>query len=361
MFMNKFYAILCVIAIIESCNSPEENKNPALHEATDIHIGTAISANDLIYENPLKEIALHDFDSYTMENDMKMRRIARSENDYHWEVVDSVVAFCEKNNKRLHGHVLIWHSSIPDWLKSKDMEAFDLNAYVEEYITTYVSRYKGKIAGWDVVNEAISDSAGTMRQTFWLEHWGKNYIDKAFRMAHAADPEAVLFYNDYNIERDTAKLHATLHLVENLLSEGVPIHGIGLQMHIRMDVPNEIMEYAIRKCAETGLKVHLSELDLIFNKHDDSRGGGIQKYTVLTDSMAQAQGEKYRQIAEMYKRIVPEDQQYGITVWGFDDAGTWIRGFFDIVDWPTLYNDSLERKPAYYGFLEGLKKNIREK
>jgi endo-1,4-beta-xylanase len=184
---------------------------------------------------------------------------------------------------------------------------------------------------------------------------GKSYIEKAFRYAHEADPEADLFYNDFNIERDTAKLASALEMIRELQLADVPITGLGFQMHIRMDVPDEVIARSLRKAVDTGLKIHLSEVDIIFNKHDDTREGGVQQYTTLTDSMKVAQGEKYKNLARMYREIVPPAQQYGITFWGFNDSDTWIRGFFNLHDWPTLYDDDLAPKPAYYGFLEGLK------
>lgn len=351
--MRKYIFAIACISLCISC-SPTENET-SLYKASPFPVGTAISANNLMRESPIQQIALDQFNSITMENDMKMHSVARSKELDRWEIVDSVVRFCVKNNKRLHGHALIWHSSIPNWLRELDGEKESIQAFVETYISEYVQRYKGRVAGWDVVNEALSDSAGTMRQAFWLENLGEDYVAEAFKQAHAADPNAVLFYNDYNIERDTVKLHATLDMIEKLRSEGVPVTGIGLQMHIRMDIPNEVIAYALQKCAETGLQIHISELDIIFNKHNDTKDGGIQQYKELTDSMAMAQGDKYKAIAEMYRTIVPKQQQYGITVWGFDDGGSWIRGFFDIHDWPTLYDDSLNRKPAYYGFLDGLR------
>ncbi len=343
-----------IIVLCVSCANRANDPDTSLHEHAVFPVGTAISANNLLADNPLREITLDQFNSITMENDMKMRSIAKGPELYRWKIVDSVVHFCENNDKRLHGHVLIWHSSVPGWLREMDGQTDSIRNFTEKYITKYVTRYKGKVAGWDIVNEAISDSAGTMRNTFWLENLGQDYIADAFNLAHAADPGAVLFYNDYNIERDTVKLHATLNMIEKLQSENVPVSGIGLQMHIRMDVPNDVIAYALQKCAETGLQVHISELDIIFNKHNDTKAGGIQQYTEFTDSMALAQGDKYKAIAEMYRTIIPEDQQYGITVWGFDDGGSWIRSFFNIHDWPTLYDDSLKRKPAYYGFLNGL-------
>ena len=147
---------------------------------------------------------------------------------------------------------------------------------------------------------------------------------KRQRYAHAADPDAILFYNDFNIERDSLKLHSMLEMVHDFLDRDVPISGIGFQMHIRMDIPNEIIARALKKAADTGLQIHLSEVDIIFNTHDDSKGGGTQRYDKLTEEMKLAQAQKYADLVNMYQDIVPKDQQYGITFWGFNDRDTWI-------------------------------------
>lgn len=267
-----------------------------------------------------------------------------------------MVAFAKKHNKRLFGHCLIWHSGTPKWLKEMEHDSTSLSNFMKDYIQTYVSRYKNDVDGWDVVNEAITDSAGTMRETFWYNLLGESYIDQAFRAAHDADPDAVLFLNDYNTERDTVKMNATIDLIKRMKSRGVPISGIGLQMHTRIDIPDDMIALNLKKAAATGLKVHLSEVDIIFNRHNDQAGNGKQIYAELTDEMLKIQKQKYRRIAEMYLEIIPKDQQYGITVWGFNDRTSWIPGFFGIEDWPTLYDEKLQKKPAYFGFKEGLSK-----
>lgn len=325
-----------------------------LRNAASFPIGTAASYRQLNTDDSIRAIIIKEFNSITPENDMKMYSIMPRPDEYQWERVDSIAAFCKRHDMRLFGHALVWHSATPRWLTEAEHDSVSLSLFLQEYINTYVSRYKGVVDGWDVVNEAVSDSGGAMRESFWFNMLGEKYIDIAFMAAHKADPNAVLFINDYNTERDTVKLQATIDLIKRLKSRGVPVSGIGLQMHTRLDIPIETIAYSLRKAAETGLKVHLSEVDIIFNRHNDKRGGGEQLYDELTSEMAQEQGEMYMHIATLYRNIVPRNQQYGITLWGFNDRTTWINPFFNLNDWPAIYDKNLKRKPAYYGLLNGV-------
>lgn len=227
--------------------------------------------------------------------------------------------------------------------------------FTDDYITTYVSRYKGKVAAWDVVNEAFEDSGNAYRKSFWYTHLGSDYIEHAFRLAHAADPAAGLFYNDFSIEQDTAKLNAVLKMVNQFKEKGVPITGLGFQMHITIHTPNSAIARAFKKAAATGLKIHISELDISINEYHSKN-----KLTTFNDSLKQVQAAKYKSIAMMYRQYIPKAQQFGITLWEFNDRDTWIRSFVKQVDWPTLFDDDLNKKPAYEGFVEGLTEPIEK-
>jgi endo-1,4-beta-xylanase len=353
---------LIFLCCFSTCQNPtgEKNDSKGLRDYANFPIGGAISIKNVLKDEKLKNITEENFNSITATNDMKMYSIAAEEGQYNWENADSLVAFCERNDQRLFGHTLVWHYGLPQWIVDKgtlEGSAW-VDSFLQSYITRVVSRYKGKVAAWDVVNEAFESGGGNLRETFWYQHLGKEYIAKAFQYAHAADPEAELFYNDFNIERDTAKLHAVLKMIETLQSADIPITGLGFQMHLRMDIPDEEIGYALKTAAATGLQIHISELDIIFNKHNDSPGGGLQEYARFTPEMDKAQAEKYKTLVMLYRKHVPKDQQYGITFWDFTDRDTWIKDFFNIEDWPTVYDEELNPKGAYYGFLEGLKAEL---
>jgi len=355
---NATLSYALMLSLIVACGQSKQDDtqdiNTSLSEVADYPVGTGINLS--IFRSPeLMEIVKRDFNSITAENDMKMKSVLRADTTFDWSKVDEYVAFANEHNYRLHGHALIWHRSTPDYIKAMEGDTAALKTFTQNYVKTYVSKYKEDVASWDVVNEPVLDDTGDYRPNTWYTTYGKDYLPMVYEMAHNADPDAKLFINDYNIERDTAKLNGLLRIVDDLQKSGAPIHGIGMQMHLQMDVPKEIIAHSIKKCVETGLLIHLSEVDIIFNQHGDEPGGGIQIYNELTDEMMQEQAEKYKMLAELYNQLVPPRQQYGITVWDFADSETWVRGFFDITDWPCLYDDSLNRKPAYFGFLDGIR------
>lgn len=357
--------LISMIVLFVSCQSDinktnkTENKSTTekgLHEYSSIPIGGAISINKVLADEKLKDITIKNFSSISATNDMKMYSILK-DSEYNFEKVDKLLAFCEEHNKRLFGHTLLWHHGLPEWIQEKATKDGSESAdkFMKEYITKVVSRYKGKVEAWDVVNEGFESSGGKYRETFWYKNLGKEYFEKAFRYAHAADPEALLFYNDFSIESNTAKLNGVLEMIDELRSKDVPIHGLGFQMHLQIETPDSIIAQSLKKAAATGLQIHISELDIIFNKHNDGEDGGKEQYTELTEEMKMKQAEKYKKLVMIYREHVPPDQQYGITFWDFNDRDTWIRPFFKIMDWPTIFDENLDPKPAYHGFAEGLK------
>lgn len=365
--MNKltFYlSMLCCCLMLTACSENTVTEQQAttasttepqgLKDAADFPLGTAVNLRLLQRDTQLRQQILANLNSITAENDMKMRSIAHSRDSFNFAPADRMLAFAETNNMRLFGHALIWHSSSPDWLPALAEDPVALDNFMREYIHAYVGRYKGKVDGWDVVNEVMNTAGGEYRETLWYKALGKDYVAKAFTYAHEADPDAVLFYNDFNIERDTAKLHGALRMIEELQAQGIPISGLGFQMHTRMDIPNDVIAYTLQKGAETGLQIHLSEVDIIFNKHDDTQGGGVQVYDEITPELLDQQKEKYKELVRMYRSIVPKTQQYGITFWGVSDRYTWINGFFNLKDKPTIFDEQHQPKPAYHGVMEGV-------
>ena len=229
---------------------------------------------------------------------------------------------------------------------------------LHNWITTMVDRYKGKVTGWDVVNEVVVDGTGDLRTSsnssgsasdnfYWADHLGRNYIANAFRWANAADPSAKLFINDYNLESDNRKLDSVIKLINELKTAGVPIHGVGLQMHISINTNNAGIDNAFQKLAATGLLIHVSEMDVRMNP------GNTTGFTA-TSTLHDQQAQKYKYVAQSYFQYVPAAQRFGITVWNLTDADSWIV-LSGKEDFPTLFNSGYQKKAAFSGFVQGLK------
>ena len=229
---------------------------------------------------------------------------------------------------------------------------------LQNWITAIVSRYKGKVTGWDVANEVVVDGTGELRKSsnssqsgndyfYWADYLGKEYIADAFRWANAADPSAKLFINDYNLESDNRKLDSLIKIINELKAAAVLVSGVGTQMHININTSNSGIDNAFQKLASTGLLIHVSELDVRINPSD------IFAF-ITTQAILDQQAAKYKYVAESYFRNVPAVQRFGITVWNVTDADSWIVTGGK-VDAPTLFDNNYIKKPAFTGFLQGLK------
>jgi endo-1,4-beta-xylanase len=205
-----------------------------------------------------------------------------------------------------------------------------------------------------VINEAFEENGNIRSGTsandifYWAPVLGRSYIANAFRYANAADPAALLFLNDYNLESSTQKLDSFIAMINELKGQSVPIHGVATQMHISINTSNAAIDNMFIKLAATGLKVHVSELDIRINPNNSS------PFTATDDLLTQ-QAAKYKYVVDSYNANVPAAQRYGITVWNVTDADSWIVTSLGRMDFPTLFNSSYQKKLAYTSFKQGLK------
>ncbi|HEX6849673.1 MAG TPA: endo-1,4-beta-xylanase [Chitinophagaceae bacterium] len=229
-----------------------------------------------------------------------------------------------------------------------------INSAMQNWITAMVGRNAGKVKAWDVVNEAFEENGSIRTGTssgdafYWAPVLGRSYIGNAFRYANAADPAALLFLNDYNLEWSAQKLDSFISMVNELKNQTVPIHGVATQMHININISNSAIDNMFIKLASTGLKVHVSELDIRINPNNASPFNA-------TEDLLNQQAQKYKYVAESYFNNVPASQRYGITVWNLTDADSWIVTSLGRTDFPTLFTGSYQKKPAYTSFKQGLK------
>lgn len=308
--------------------------------------GAAVNASLLRSNASYKALVVKEFSSITAENAMKFGTLHPAENTYNWADADEIVALAQANGKRIHGHTLNWYKSLPTWVTNFQGDTQAWENLLKTHIQTVVGHFKGKVASWDVVNEAFEDD-GTYRNSIWLQKLGTDYIARAFQYARQADPDAQLFYNDYGHEYSTAKRTAILNLVTSLKTRGIPIDGLGLQMHTRYNQTDANISSAITSAAATGLKVHISELDIALNPDNNQA-------LTYTASLADQQAAKYKSIVKMYYAI-PKAQQFGITIWNVTDGDSWIPVEYNRPDWPLPFDRNYQRKAAYQGILDGVK------
>jgi len=319
---------------------------PLKEAAQGFFIGNVVQSNRMTGMH--KTLLNREFSSITAEYEMKMNIMYPQDGVYDWTRSDAIVDFAVNNGLNLHGHALIWHNSTPDWVENYTGTDAEFEAMVEDYVKTVVTRYKGKVKSWDVVNEAIEDGSGDYRNSVFYQRMGAGYIAKCFKWAREADTDVLLFYNDYNLCDNGNKLTTVLNMTDALLADDVPIDGLGFQMHITYNWPaRDKIEAASQKVIDRNLKLHFAELDVRANPNND--------LTSLTNARSLELKDKYKEIAEIYTAI-PTENKYALTIWGLRDNESWLLNFWGHIDWPLLYDADFNEKDAYYGFLEGLMK-----
>lgn len=265
--MRRILYCLAIIGfLVTACHNKVENEK-FLKDHLPFKPGAAISYKWLTTSKEYQNVMVNNFSSVTFTNELKMKWIHPEENRWDFSIADSMIKFAQHNNLQVHGHTLAWHYSTPQWLAKYDGDSSKLEEIIKNHIFKVVPRYKKKVISWDVVNEAISDHPDEFyRNTIWYRNLGGDYIARVFHYAHEADPDALLFYNEYGTERDTAKFRKTLQLVNELLAKGVPIHGIGFQLHTQIGWPPvSLIDSLITEAVKTDLLIHFSEVDVSVN------------------------------------------------------------------------------------------------
>lgn len=327
--------------------SSTESTVPALKDlfANDFRIGAAVNPHTIRTQENL--LARH-YNSITAENEMKFVSVHPEEGTYTFDEADELAAFARKHGMALRGHTLVWHNQTGDWL-FKDSQGGPasktlLLERLRSHIQTVVGRYKQDIYAWDVVNEVIDDEGDALlRPSKWLDIAGPDFIAKAFEYAHEADPNALLFYNDYN-ESHPHKRDKIYTLVKSLLEQGVPIHGIGLQAHWNLFDPSlDDIRAAIEKYASLGLQLQLTELDMSVFEFEDKR----TDLRVPAPGMLERQAERYEAVFRLLKEY--REVISAVTFWGAADDYTWLDDFpvRGRKNWPFLFDEQHQPKPAY--------------
>lgn len=297
-----------------------------------LRIGTAVNTDALASDTAYRDIAATQFSSVTPENVMKWEVVEPSQGTYDWSAADRLVAFAQQNGQLVRGHTLVWHSQLPAWLTAAapSMTPEQLRAILKKHVIDEVTHFKGKIWQWDVVNEAFNDD-GTLRDSIWLQKLGPGYIADAFRWAHQADPKALLFYNDYNIEFTGPKSNAVYQLVKDLQAQGVPIDGVGFQTHLDTQYPLPDLLNNLQRFAALKLKVAETEVD-------------VRTTLPVTPVEQNAQVAGYTTTLQACLAV---RACLSYTVWGFGDAYSWVPGVFAGQGAATIYDENLQPKVEY--------------
>ncbi|MCS6622799.1 endo-1,4-beta-xylanase [Roseibacterium beibuensis] len=264
------------------------------------------------------EQVLRHCSQLTPEWEQKMERTLGPGFAYDFEPSDRVVAFARDNGLRVHGHTVIWYSQGAE-VFNDDLPRARFAAEYDRYISTFVGRYKGRMAGWDVVNEPVAEDGGGLRDCHWSRALGmEGYMVRAFEQAQLADPDAVLFLNEYNLENIPRKGATFLRLAERLLKLGAPIGGIGTQSHLNIEIPAGQITTFMRDAASLGLPIHISELDFPMQRD----GGRMPDLRSTAERRAQ-QAARAGELAEAFMAL-PERQRYAFTTWGLRDSDSWL-------------------------------------
>ena len=302
------------------------------------------------YDSERKEAA-RQFNMMVCENEMKMDALQPSKGSFSFGGADNLVSLAQQNDMAIRGHCLVWHSQVPGWLSS-DGKKNDKNwtreqalEIMKNHITKVMQHYKGKVREWDVVNECLDDDQTTVRsnpnsydlrqQSVWQRAIGDDYIDSAFVYAHRADPDAILYLNDYGVElQGKAKSLAFYNLAVSLKEKGIPIHGVGLQCHFSIgEVDGVKLNRTIKRFSEAGLMCIITELDM-----------GISSTTAANK---EEQARLYRMITDI---VLKNDNCPSMVIWGVKDNDSW-RSASN----PLLYDSGMGKKPAWYGVRSALR------
>lgn len=347
---QKMATVLCLSSIITTVNAQQKTLKDAYKDY--FPIGVAVSTQSL--KGDEAKLILQQFNSITPENAMKMGPIHPEENRYYWNDADSIVAFAQANGLRVRGHNLCWHEQTPKWLftdaTGKLVSKEVLLKRLKDHITAVVTRYKGKIYAWDVVNEAVDDdSTKFLRNSLWYQICGDDFIVKAFEYAHEADPNAQLFYNDYNTERPE-KRERVYKLLKKLVEAHVPVNAVGLQGHWSIYEPTEKeLRDAIAKFSSLGLKVQITELDMsIYPWEKNMRKKNANDIDTYSAQLEQKQTDQYKKVFSVfreYKNVVA-----GVTFWNISDRTTWLDHYPvpSRKNYPLLFDTNLQPKQAFF-------------
>ena len=306
-------------------------------------IGVAVNQRNVTNAEQ-QALILKEFNSITCENDMKPEPTEPREGEFNWENADRIADFCRANGIKLRGHTLMWHSQIGRWMTAEGTTKEQFYARMKNHIQAIVTRYKDVVYCWDVVNEAMSDDANATdpyRQSAMYKLCGDEFIEKAFQYAHEADPNALLFYNDYSTV-DPHKRDRIYNMVKKMKAKGIPIDGIGMQAHYNIYYPSEArLDSAITLFKTIVKHIHITEFDIRVN---EEMGGGLmfsREGATVTDSVKQYLADQYARCFKIFRKH--KDVIDCVTFWNLGDRDSWLGAR----NYPLPWDENYQPKLAY--------------
>ncbi|MBX7172199.1 MAG: endo-1,4-beta-xylanase [Pyrinomonadaceae bacterium] len=368
--LKKFCTSFFLIVILTLNLSAQATLKEAFKK--DFLIGAALNSNQFNERDKNgAELVKKQFNCISPENVLKWQSIHPTKDKYNFSDADKYVEFGLKNNMFIIGHTLVWHNQTPKWVfeddKGNPVSRDELLNRMRDHIHTVVGRYKGKVRGWDVVNEALNED-GTLRQSPWMKIIGEDYLAKAFQFAHEADPDAELYYNDYSLENE-AKRNGAINLVKKLQAQKIKVTGIGTQGHWNLEFPKiEQLETTIKEFAKLG-KVMVTELDIDVLPSPNGFSGAeitanfelqekLNPYKKgLPEEIQQQQANRYGEIFKVFLKFKKNISR--ITFWGVTDGDSWKNGFpvRGRTNYPLLFDREWKPKLAYNSVIQITEKN----
>jgi endo-1,4-beta-xylanase len=335
--------LAAIVALSPALAHAQEPGSPALKTVFEgeFMVGGAMNTGQFSGRNPNAEaVVLRHFNTISPENVLKWEAVHPRVDAYNFAPADAFVDFGTRNGMFVVGHTLVWHSQTPAWVfedsAGRPLTRDALLARMRDHITTVVGRYRGRIRGWDVVNEAVAED-GTLRRSKWLEIIGEDYIEKAFEYAHAADPQAELYYNEHTAWRP-AKRDGVVRLVRGLLAKGIPVKAIGMQGHYGIDYPiTELIDAAFAAYGSLGVKVNISELDVDMLTNPTGRQGSdigdplgrVEGYNPWPTGLPIVEDHRLaKRYAEIFRVFRAHHELIDrVTFWGVGDRDSWLNGW----------------------------------
>lgn len=306
-------------------------------------LGSAFSNGAFRHDPTYGTVLAREFNCVVAENSMKLNGIQRVRGEFDFTQPDAMMAFAASHDMQVRAVPLVWHDALPPWAEAKTFPRQEALDILREHIFAVMRHFRGRVCAWDVLNEGLADKGpGLRKEGPWFHSIGPDYVEKVYHLAHEADPEAVLFYNDFDMDGMSEKADRCYLWIKDLLARGVPIHGIGLQYHVKVEKhpsPTEVTRN-IRRFNDLGLRVHITELDVWLPTH-------------ATAEHLQQQAAIYRSVIET---ALAADKCPAVMLWGFTDRYSWVPDTTGgTYDHALIFDRDYQPKPAYAAIAEALR------